>query len=670
MQTWKGSWVAFVWLAVLAGVGCGGDDDSPACGAGECLDAGAGEDGGGEPDAGPGPIEDADDFYSPDRLVEIELTLPPESLAGLEAAPREYQPGTLRVGDLVLEDVGVRLKGGASFRGLDGKASFKVKTDELVAGQRLFGLRRLTLNNDLQDPSGLHERLGYRFMRAAGVAAPRCNSARVSVNGEYWGLYANVESIDDEFVEAQFGAPAGNLYDSVYFADLLPGAEAAFELETNTDTADRSDLHALVLAANDPSGTFVDDVAPLLDLDAVLELGAAQAILADWDGYFGARNNYKLYHDPVSDRFVILPWGIDQTFGASDSGWDAGGPYDIWGSQSERYNGWIFIRCKEEPACRDLYEQAVRDALDRWRELPLVEELEAAADQIRASVAEEPRRESDDPGADFENEFRRTRSFIRGRADEVSAELDGPPRELCENDEDDDADGEVDCDDGDCQPLGGEGFASVCRGQDDSCAEAPPPDVAPDQIAVSGWVVGADYGYVGIPDATIEAIANADGSTLATTTSDPYGGYELTIETGGAPLDVTIRQSASGRITNEQTLPALARDTLLWVDVLFREEELDALAAEAGIVRDPAAGIVILQAADCQDVRLFYPEVSLDPAPPSWDALLALGEAVLLNVPPGDLEATGSFEGRTFGPATVTSVAGEVRTVQLRPGLR
>ena len=100
--------------------------------------------------------------------------------------------------------------------------------------------------------------------------------------------------------------------------DLHPESEAGYQLETNTTNPDISDLTALIAAVNGPDGSFMPDAEERLDLDEVLTLGAVQAIIADWDGYFGTANNYKLYHDLGSDRFLMFHWGIDQTFGASD----------------------------------------------------------------------------------------------------------------------------------------------------------------------------------------------------------------------------------------------------------------------------------------------------------------------------------------------------------------
>lgn len=614
--------------------------------------------------------DEAAAFFAAANLPEIELVLSDAALDALAAAPCAYQRGTLKVGDTVLEQVGIRLKGMGSFRDVAHKASFKVKTDEFVAGQRLFGLRRLTLNNLIQDPTFVRERLGYRFMRAVGLPAPRCNNARLTVNGEYWGVYANVESIDDEFVESRFGTAAGNLYDTsstTYFVDLLPGSEPGFERETNREAPDRSDLASLIAAANEPGGSFVDRIAEVLDLDELLRLGAAQAILADWDGYFGARNNYKLYHDLASDRFVILPWGIDQTFGGSDvAPTPLGARYDIFGSDSHRYNGWLFVRCKRDPSCLARYRAAVAAALATWESLPLEAELDAMVAQIDRAVDDDPRREI--AVVEFDSRVAELRAFLRQRAEQVRTQLDGAARELCDNQIDDDGDGEVDCEDADCAPRNRVPFQALCIGQDDSCAGDPAPQVAPDSIAVTGALYSWPD-FEPLPNVAVEALAAQDGAVLAATASGANGRFTLQLATGGRPMELFLRESLPGRVAVRRFLPSLARDLNLPLEVLATTAQLDDIARAAGLARDPLAGMVALETVDCAGARVFHPAIELSPAPKKQDAAVFFGFALRFNAEPGARQATATFEWRTFGPALVpTPTDGEITLIRLTPG--
>ena len=138
----------------------------------------------------------AESMYDSSTVVVIDLTLPPESVEELGADPDgEYVEGTFSLAETggtsatvgpfsTPLTVGIRLKGNATFHDLDGKAAFKLKFNEFVKGQTFLGLKKMTLNNMVQDPSMVHETLAYEAFRAAGVEAPRTGYADVRVNGD------------------------------------------------------------------------------------------------------------------------------------------------------------------------------------------------------------------------------------------------------------------------------------------------------------------------------------------------------------------------------------------------------------------------------------------------------------------------------------------------------
>ena len=72
-----------------------------------------------------------------------------------------------------------------------------MKANEYVMGQKIAGLKQLTLNNNHQDETLISQCLGYSLFRAAGVPAPRCAFAHVTMNGVDLGVYSNVESVRD-----------------------------------------------------------------------------------------------------------------------------------------------------------------------------------------------------------------------------------------------------------------------------------------------------------------------------------------------------------------------------------------------------------------------------------------------------------------------------------------
>ena len=130
--------------------------------------------------------DEAGPLFDPTKVYVVHLTLPPTSIQGLEDEPEEYVPGEFSIaatgGTPATEGtpsapvaVEVRLKGSTSFESLDGKAAFKLKFPK-ASRPFAFGLKKMTLDNMVQDPSMVHETLSYETFRAADVPAPRTGS--------------------------------------------------------------------------------------------------------------------------------------------------------------------------------------------------------------------------------------------------------------------------------------------------------------------------------------------------------------------------------------------------------------------------------------------------------------------------------------------------------------
>lgn len=303
------------------------------------------------------------EMYEPAAVVVVDLQLPPASVAALEAEPEEYVEGTFSlaptdgtpggVGSFSAPlTVGIRLKGESSFRDLDGKAAFKVKFNEFVKGQRFLGLKNLTLNNMVQDPSMVHEALAFAAFRAAGVPAPRTGYADVRVNGEEFGMHLNLETLDDVALERLFGSfeePPQHLYEGQAGIDVVPGDADEFEVDEGEE-GDRSDLEALIDAVAAPSPGFSERVAGLADLEEMAQMWAVERYVGHWDGYSTQPHNYYLYSDPLGE-FQMLPWGADQAWTLAKLGFGPPGAA-------------LFEACFGDPACLSLYIDALREARD------------------------------------------------------------------------------------------------------------------------------------------------------------------------------------------------------------------------------------------------------------------------------------------------------------------
>jgi spore coat protein CotH len=316
----------------------------------------------------------------------------------------------LRFEGEVLENVGVRAKGGCgSARGLDAKAAFKVNLewdDPAVPGcppkRRLYGLKNLTLNNGIQDPSGMHERMIYRFYIAAGVPAPRAVNARLVVNGEYWGLYVLVETIDRPFIKRWFRNSRGMMYEGAYWCDLIEqnvplqlDGETCFQREfvpsecddppeEGDDPQDWELLRQLTQRfAAIPPGQLYPTIPSFFDFDSFLTMAAVESVTCHWDGYpWELNNNYRVYHDPVLDRWTMIPWGTDQTFVDDFEPWE-------WAA------GVISVPCLQDPACEAAFAERLHEMAELFEQLDFAAEAVAMRDQIAVHVEEDPRKEYD-----------------------------------------------------------------------------------------------------------------------------------------------------------------------------------------------------------------------------------------------------------------------------------
>lgn len=310
-------------------------------------------------------------IFDPDAVVEIDLGgLSEEELDALEAEPDEYQKGTfeLKVNGVTkgvpLVDVGIRRKGGfGSSRPIKiGKSGLKVRFDEFVDDQLFFGIKRLTLNNMFQDESMVHETLTYELFHTLDLPASRTGYAFVNLNGAKYGLFLNIETLDEISLPqwfSNFGEP-GHLYEAdAAGVDVRPGAAGTFEVDEGDDE-DLSDLEALIAAANDGAGDWSDGMASVADLEAMTAEWAVERYVAHWDGYAGETeetpdpgdpsrpNNYYLHSD-TAGIFQLMPWGTDQTWESNGLGFE------------DPAGGLMFNKCLSDASCKQLYLDALTD---------------------------------------------------------------------------------------------------------------------------------------------------------------------------------------------------------------------------------------------------------------------------------------------------------------------
>lgn len=159
------------------------------------------------------------ELFDTERIIEIDIQMDEDQWEDMlaHASEEEYYSCNAVINGETIYNVGIRPKGNTSLSSVvmdpnTDRFSFKMEFDRYVAGQTCFGLDKLVLNNNYADATGMKEALVYDMYRYLDADASLYNYAKISVNGEYWGVYLALEAVEDSFQLRNYGTADGNLY--------------------------------------------------------------------------------------------------------------------------------------------------------------------------------------------------------------------------------------------------------------------------------------------------------------------------------------------------------------------------------------------------------------------------------------------------------------------------
>ncbi len=320
-------------------------------------------------------------LFDTSKVMEIDIVMDDKkwNLMLENAAEKKWQSCDVIVNGSRFNNAAIRTKGANSLEGItenpdSSRYSFKLDFGKYNKGQKCFGLDKLCLNNNYGDATNMKEALVYDMFRYMGSSAPLSNYAKVSINGEYWGVYLGLEAVEDSFLIRNYGSKRGALY--------KPGAEAAdedfdmsdwLEEETSSDkeTSDKeaSDKEASDKKASDKespdeqeyswednstggadlnySGDDLSNYSSIfkcevnktdksdhkrvvqalkkiskkqnlesyMDMDSILKYMAVHNFSVNYDSLLGdGDHNYYLYES--DGKLSLIPWDYNLCFGA------------------------------------------------------------------------------------------------------------------------------------------------------------------------------------------------------------------------------------------------------------------------------------------------------------------------------------------------------------------
>ncbi len=321
-------------------------------------------------------------IYVQESVPRIDIFIHPDTLAWIYANVQSdiefrstfvFSNGSIAD---TLREVGFRLRGNTSRNAP--KKSFKISFNSYEEGRKYYGFEKLNLNGEHNDPSVIRSRIVWNIYRQAGLPVPRSNHVKVYINNSFYGLYINVEHIDENFVKSRFGNNDGDLYKCLYPADLAwlgsnpemykmtSGDRRVYEL----NISDKDDYTVLVRLIEVLNNTPIDqlpcELEKVFNVQDYLKVAAIDVLTGNWDNYIYNKNNFFLYQNTSTGQFEYLPYDVDNTFGIDWFGinWATRNIYS-WSPSSSGEKRPLFTRLMQVPAYRAHFTYYLKQAISQ-----------------------------------------------------------------------------------------------------------------------------------------------------------------------------------------------------------------------------------------------------------------------------------------------------------------
>ena len=239
-------------------------------------------------------------------------------------------PATVTVDGRAYRDVGLHFRGNSSFGVGNGyKRSLNLSFDFVHEDQAIGGYRTLNFLNANQDPTLMRTVLSMHIARQY-IAAPKTNFVRVVINGENWGVYANAQQFNKEFVADNFGTTKGARWKVPqgggtgggfgYQGDDASRYNRTFQIKSKDEPEAWSALIDLVKTLDaTPVESLEAALASRLDIEAYLRFLALDNVLASGDAFFQRASDYSLYRHP-DGRFHFVFHDANEMFSSGGRG--------------------------------------------------------------------------------------------------------------------------------------------------------------------------------------------------------------------------------------------------------------------------------------------------------------------------------------------------------------
>jgi CotH kinase protein/Lamin Tail Domain len=273
----------------------------------------------------------AQDWYDPNTLRTVNITFTQsnwETLLRQNYASETDLLGTVQVDGLSYANVGIRIRGNTSFTALPSgsqKFSLKLEMDVVNPNQDLMGYDSINLNNGWRDPTFTRE-VEFNNYVAQFTPNARANNVLVTINGENWGVYNNVQQTDKAMLRRYFNNADGlrvRCFNNPSGPGLnySPTLNSSYEIqETGGLTLPQATADFIELTRIVTQGTLTNPIVdvPIMDrtiaIDGSTWTVALENLLTDDDSYINKGCDFMTYRNPVDGRTTIIQRDANETW--------------------------------------------------------------------------------------------------------------------------------------------------------------------------------------------------------------------------------------------------------------------------------------------------------------------------------------------------------------------
>lgn len=361
-------------------------------------------------------------LFDKEKISSIEIAADSTKWADMleNATAEEFIPCDITINGETFKSVGIRPKGNSSLQMVassnSNRFSFKIKFDKYIDGQTYYGLEEMVINNMMGDATYMKEYLSYDLFEYIGIKTPVYAFTDITVNGETWGFYLAVETMEEDFVERTYGTEHGELYkpESEHIGGegmKVPGNPTGQEMPgqrlegiappegfnqgerpQRNATGGGSDLvytdddadsyqqifdNAVFKTSNVDQERVItalkalstgEDIETYVDVDEVLRYFAVNITLVNLDSYVGnSKHNYYLYEK--DGQISILPWDLNLSFAGfqCDSASEAVNfPIDTPVIDSSLSQRPLIGKLLENDEYKDIYHEQLQKIIDGY----------------------------------------------------------------------------------------------------------------------------------------------------------------------------------------------------------------------------------------------------------------------------------------------------------------